>query len=114
MNTTRVTVMAALVASMAAGVSAQTNWPQFRGGVAGVVADDPALYVHVELDWHHDESLLSLAVPVDVRAGVACQTCHGDVGAMRTVEQVAPLTMGWCVGCHEQRQAPDDCLICHY
>ncbi len=49
-----------------------------------------------------------------VRAGVACRTCHGDVGAMRTVEQVAPLTMGWCVGCHEQRQAPDDCLICHY
>lgn len=49
-----------------------------------------------------------------VRAGVACRTCHGDVGAMRTVEQVAPLTMGWCVGCHEQRQAPDDCLVCHY
>ena len=49
-----------------------------------------------------------------VRAGVGCRTCHGDVGAMRTVEQVAPLTMGWCVGCHEQRQAPDDCLICHY
>ena len=49
-----------------------------------------------------------------VRAGVACGTCHGDVGAMRTVEQVAPLTMGWCVGCHEQRQASDDCLTCHY
>lgn len=49
-----------------------------------------------------------------VRAGVACRTCHGDVGAMRSVEQVAPLTMGWCVGCHEQRQAPDDCLVCHY
>lgn len=49
-----------------------------------------------------------------VRAGVACQDCHGDVAAMRTVEQVAPLTMGWCVACHEQRQAPDDCLTCHY
>ena len=49
-----------------------------------------------------------------VRAGVACQDCHGDVAAMRTVEQVAPLTMGWCVTCHEQRQAPDDCLTCHY
>ena len=49
-----------------------------------------------------------------VRAGVACRTCHGDVGAMGTVEQVAPLTMGWCVGCHEQRQAPADCLVCHY
>ncbi len=49
-----------------------------------------------------------------VRAGIGCRTCHGDVGAMRTVEQVAPLTMGWCIGCHEQRQASDDCLTCHY
>lgn len=49
-----------------------------------------------------------------VRAGVACETCHGDVGGMEAVRQVAPLTMGWCMGCHEQRQASVDCLTCHY
>ncbi len=43
-------------------------------------ADDPALYVHLELDWHHDESLLSLAVPIDVRAEVA--TCDVQFGVV--------------------------------
>ena len=49
-----------------------------------------------------------------VRAGVACSACHGDVGQMHAAEQTAPLTMGWCVSCHETRQAPIDCLTCHY
>jgi hypothetical protein len=35
-----------------------------------------------------------------VVGGVACETCHGDVKAMTTVEQQRPLTMGWCVDCH--------------
>ena len=49
-----------------------------------------------------------------VRAGIACGACHGDVGRMELAEQTAPLTMGWCVSCHETRQAPIDCLTCHY
>ena len=49
-----------------------------------------------------------------VRAGIACGACHGDVGRMQAAEQTAPLTMGWCVSCHEARQAPIDCLTCHY
>ncbi len=52
-KTMRVTVTAALMAAMAAGASAQTNWPQFRGGVAGVVADDPALPER----WGPDENI---------------------------------------------------------
>ncbi|HTF04273.1 MAG TPA: cytochrome c3 family protein, partial [Bacteroidia bacterium] len=35
-----------------------------------------------------------------VVGGVACETCHGDVKKMTTVEQQRPLTMGWCVDCH--------------
>ncbi len=73
-----------------------------------------------------------------VRAGVACQTCHGPVERMRVVgartgrtlasdllhlvglePPAPPLTMGWCVNCHrEQNQrgarAPLDCLACHH
>ncbi len=49
-----------------------------------------------------------------VRAGVGCDTCHGDVAHMEVVEQVSPLTMGWCVSCHKERQASVDCLTCHY
>ncbi len=44
----------------AAGASAQTNWPQFRGESAGVVADDPAL----PETWGPDENIVwTLEVP---------------------------------------------------
>lgn len=35
-----------------------------------------------------------------------CATCHGDVKAMTTVEQVSPLTMAWCVDCHRKTEVP--------
>ncbi|HYN31376.1 MAG TPA: glycoside hydrolase family 38 C-terminal domain-containing protein [Ilumatobacteraceae bacterium] len=43
-------------------------------------ADSPQLIIHVELDWHHDEHLLSMAFPLDVRADVAmCDVQFGVV-----------------------------------
>ena len=43
-------------------------------------ADSAQLIVHVELDWHHDEHLLSMAFPLDVRADVAmCDIQFGVV-----------------------------------
>jgi hypothetical protein len=47
-------------------------------------------------------------------ARVTCDICHGDVASMDRVAQSADLTMGWCVQCHRDRGAPDDCLTCHY
>ncbi len=35
-----------------------------------------------------------------VNKGVGCVSCHGRVDRMALVEQVAPLTMGWCLDCH--------------
>ena len=49
-----------------------------------------------------------------VRAGVGCETCHGDMAAMEAAVQVESLSMGWCVSCHEDRGATRDCLACHY
>lgn len=56
-----------------------------------------------------------------IRAGVTCQTCHGEVQMMDVVGLNQPLTMGWCVGCHTNTQgqaklaqAPKDCNTCHY
>ena len=46
-------------------------------------------------------------------AGV-CSTCHGNVAAMKQVEQVEPLKMGQCVDCHRDNEAPTDCAACHY
>ncbi len=49
-----------------------------------------------------------------LRAGLDCAHCHGDVTGMAIAAQVEPLTMGWCVDCHEARDASRDCLVCHY
>ena len=55
-----------------------------------------------------------------VKAGLACQTCHGPVQAMKVVYQYPSLKMGWCVSCHRARMndpnfpASTDCLICHH
>jgi len=35
-----------------------------------------------------------------VTRGVGCVSCHGRVDTMERVEQQAPLSMGWCLGCH--------------
>jgi hypothetical protein len=49
------------------------------------------------------------------RAGVGCETCHGDVGSMTVAQQVVNVAnMGWCVDCHRQEEASIDCLTCHH
>ena len=37
---------------------------------------------------------------IHVNKGVGCVECHGRVDLMPAIEQVAPLTMGWCLDCH--------------
>ena len=37
---------------------------------------------------------------IHVAKGVGCAECHGRVDEMPYVEQVAPLTMAWCLDCH--------------
>ncbi len=48
-----------------------------------------------------------------VKAGVACQECHGQVPEMETVERVSSMKMGWCVDCHRERGTSIDCAVCH-
>jgi hypothetical protein len=61
-----------------------------------------------------------------VQKGFACQTCHGAVEEMDKVQvksdtHVWPwllptrtLEMGWCINCHRQNGASQDCVTCHY
>jgi hypothetical protein len=37
-----------------------------------------------------------------VTRGIGCESCHGRIDLMEEVHQVAPLTMGWCLGCHRE------------
>jgi len=36
--------------------------------------------------------------------GLECQKCHGPVEEMEEVEQFSPLTMGWCIECHQDTE----------
>ncbi|HEX4182822.1 MAG TPA: ammonia-forming cytochrome c nitrite reductase subunit c552 [Caulobacteraceae bacterium] len=48
---------------------------------------------------------------IHVTKGVGCAECHGPVRDMPLTRQAAPLTMGWCLGCHRDPgphlRAPD-------
>lgn len=49
-----------------------------------------------------------------INAGLACTECHGKVETMPVVKMNQVPHMGWCVGCHRQKNAPVDCTVCHY
>ena len=61
-----------------------------------------------------------------VAAEVPCQRCHGPVEQMDKVHVTSDtirwpwllpskkLEMGWCINCHRENQASQDCLTCHY
>jgi cytochrome c7-like protein len=49
-----------------------------------------------------------------VRAKVDCATCHGDLVKQTVAERVIDHNMGFCVNCHKQKNASNDCLTCHY
>jgi hypothetical protein len=52
-------------------------------------------------------------------ARLSCRECHGPIDQMDRVAQQSPLTMGWCLECHEHRGPKEpngktDCARCHY
>ena len=55
-----------------------------------------------------------------VRAGFACQECHGPVQEMDHVYQYSSLKMGWCISCHRKNlndpnhPSTMDCIVCHH
>jgi hypothetical protein len=49
-----------------------------------------------------------------IRAKVDCATCHGDMKQQTVAERKVDHTMGFCVNCHRQNNAPNDCLTCHF
>jgi hypothetical protein len=49
-----------------------------------------------------------------IRAKVECATCHGDIARQTVAERNVALTMGFCVGCHLEKNAPNECITCHF
>ncbi len=48
-----------------------------------------------------------------ISRGVDCSKCHGNIAEMEKVVQVESLNMGYCVSCHRENNAPNDCSTCH-
>ena len=60
------------------------------------------------------ERALAESPDADIHSKEFCLPCHGEVEKMDIVEQVAPLSMGWCIDCHVQNDAPTSCNTCHF
>ena len=72
--------------------------------------EEPIPWVRV----HDLPDYVRFAHKTHIRARVDCADCHGDVAEMQAAVQVESLSMGWCLDCHEERDATRDCLACHY
>lgn len=49
-----------------------------------------------------------------IKAGTQCSTCHGNQAEQTVAVRAVEMDMGFCVNCHKQKQASNDCLTCHY
>ena len=49
-----------------------------------------------------------------IAAKVACSTCHGNQQEQTVARRAVNMTMSFCVNCHKEKQASNDCLTCHY
>ena len=49
-----------------------------------------------------------------IRASIDCAACHGDVANQMVAERVVDHNMGFCVTCHRQKNASNECWTCHY
>jgi Cytochrome c7 and related cytochrome c len=72
-----------------------------------------------EIPWQRvygfiEESHVRFNHAPHIRAGVGCVMCHGDLTGMTVAERVVDHTMGFCINCHKQKGASNDCLTCHY
>ena len=73
----------------------------------------------IEIPWQrvygfYPESHVRFNHAPHIRAKVDCAACHGDVANMTVAERVVDHTMGFCVNCHKQKNASNDCLTCHF
>ncbi len=50
-----------------------------------------------------------------VLGGIACQTCHGEIGQSEKPPSRpwVRMTMKWCMDCHAKARVTNDCLACH-
>jgi hypothetical protein len=73
----------------------------------------------LDLNWNRvysyvPESHVRFEHAPHIRAKVECSTCHGNQVEQTVARRAVNMNMNFCVSCHQQRQASNDCLTCHY
>jgi hypothetical protein len=48
-----------------------------------------------------------------LKADESCETCHGPVGKRDVLMQEVSTSMIFCMNCHAERKASNDCALCH-
>ena len=73
----------------------------------------------LDLAWqrvydYHARGARALRPRAAHQAKVECSTCHGDMRQQTVAERIVDMDMAFCVNCHKEKQASNDCLTCHY
>lgn len=88
---------------------AATDRPEVQKIMKHWEEQEPVEWVRVhDLPWH-----VGFSHKRHIKAGVECAHCHGEVAVQSRIRKVRSLKMGWCVSCHESKNASTDCTICH-
>ena len=88
---------------------ARTDRPDIQKITALYNADKPIPWVRV----HRLPDYVYFSHRWHIARGFPCQKCHGPVEKMNEVRQVSSLKMGWCIDCHRQNSASQECNVCH-
>ena len=73
----------------------------------------------IDLNWNRvynyfPESHVRFEHAPHIRAKVECSSCHGNQAEQTVARRAVTMDMGFCVNCHKERKASNDCLTCHY
>jgi hypothetical protein len=90
-------------------VVARTDRPDIQKITALYNADKPIPWIRV----HRLPDYVYFSHRWHIARGFPCQKCHGPVEKMNEVRQVSSLKMGWCIDCHRQNGASQECNTCH-
>ena len=87
-------------------------WAKNQSPAWNKVNDTPD-FVHFSHERHLQKFLFENP-EMDIKdAPDVCAMCHGDMNTVGVAKKMKPLTMGFCVRCHEANQGPADCTRCH-
>jgi len=87
-------------------------WQKGESPAWNKVNDTPD-FVHFSHERHLQKFLLNNEDMNIEDAPDVCAMCHGDMNTVGVAKKMKPLTMGFCVTCHEKNNGPADCTRCH-